>query len=846
MRFVAILLLLTFSTVTISTTHAQSPKRWNSGELHTALQKLNFLGSALYFAAHPDDENTRFIAYLSNVKHANTAYLSLTRGDGGQNLIGSEIRELLGVIRTQELLAARRTDGGQQFFSRANDFGYSKHPDETFNIWNKEDVMADAVWVIRNFKPDIIINRFDHRRAGKTHGHHTASAVVSLESYDLSGRKDIYPEQLEHVEPWQPKRIFYNTSWWRYGSREAFEKVDKSNMVAVDVGTYLPKRGVSVTEIAATSRSQHRSQGFGSRGTRGALLEYIELIRGEMPEGASDPFEGINTTWSRVKGGAAVGDEVAKAIESFDFDQPENVLPQLINIRDMISALPNGYWRNVKLKEVNEIIEGVLGLFLEAVANERTAAPGQAVRLSIEAINRSNTQVRLKGYTFENLPGEINELRQLVPNEGQKWEQDIRLSDDFPLSNAYWLNRDASLGMYSVENQILRGLPQTPPAVALRFQVEVYNESNKEWYPVEVVRPVVFKKTDPVKGELYSPFEVTPEVFVEVSENAYIFSDSRPQEIQVKVTAGKADLVGTVGLAYPDDWSLEPQSYPLKMTRKGEEARFSFTLTPPADQTEGKITPYVDLGEEEFYTDKLVSISYDHIPTQTLVLDATANVVRLDIKKEGQYIGYLMGAGDDIPIALEQIGYNVTLLNDRDMNAERLANFDAVILGVRAYNKIERMPVYQPELMKYVENGGTLIVQYNTNRRLKVEMEELAPYPLKISRDRVTVEEAEVRILAPDHPVMNEPNKITAADFEGWVQERGLYFPNEWSEEYTPILSSNDPGEPARDGGLLVATYGKGHYVYSGYSWFRELPAGVPGAYRIFANLISLGNKPKP
>lgn len=846
MRFVALLLLLTFSALSINTTHAQTPKRWSSGELHTALQKLNFLGSALYFAAHPDDENTRLIAYMSNVKHANTAYLSLTRGDGGQNLIGSEIRELLGVIRTQELLAARRTDGGQQFFSRANDFGYSKHPDETFNIWNKDDVMADAVWVIRNFKPDIIINRFDHRRAGKTHGHHTASAMVSLESYDLSGSKYVYTDQLEYVEPWQPKRIFYNTSWWRYGSREAFEKVDKSNMVAVDVGTYLPKRGVSVPEIAATSRSQHRSQGFGSSGTRGSLLEYIELVRGEMPEGASDPFEGINTTWSRVEGGAAVGDAVAKAIEAFDFDQPENVLPQLINIRTMIEALPNGYWRNVKLKEINEIVEGVLGLFLEAVAEERTASPGQAVALKIEAINRSKTQVRLKGYSFDNLPGENNELRLLAPNEGQKWEQEIRLSDDFPLSNAYWLNKDASLGMYSVENQILRGLPQTPPAVALRFQVEVYNERSKEWYPVEVVRPVVYKKTDPVQGELYSPFEVTPEVFVEVSESVYIFSDSRPQEVQVKITAGKAGLEGEVGLAYPDGWTLEPESYPLEMTRKGEEARFSFTLTPPTDQAEGKITPFVDLGEEEYYTDKLVSINYDHIPTQTLILDATAKVVRLDIKKEGQYIGYLMGAGDDIPIALEQIGYDVTLLGDRDMNADRLANFDAVILGVRAYNTIERMPVYQPELMKYVEEGGTLIVQYNTNRRLKVDMEELAPYPLKISRDRVTVEEAEVRILAPDHSVMNEPNKITDADFKGWVQERGLYFPNEWSEEYTPILSSNDPGEPARDGGLLVTTYGKGHYVYSGYSWFRELPAGVPGAYRIFANLISLGNKAQP
>ena len=844
-KFFLLLFLSIWSWGFVLSLPGQSPKRWTSTELHDGLQKLNFLGSALYFAAHPDDENTRMIAYLSNVKHANTAYLSLTRGDGGQNLIGSEIRELLGVIRTQELLAARRTDGGSQFFTRANDFGFSKHPDETFNIWDRDQVMADAIWVIRNFKPDIIINRFDHRSPGRTHGHHTASAMLSVESYDLSNDPNVYPEQLTYTEPWQPKRIFFNTSWWFYGSRKAFAEADKSNMVAVDVGTYLPKRGVSVPEIAAVSRSQHKSQGFGSSGTRGSLEEYLELVKGEMPAGAIDPFEGINTTWTRVEGGAPVGKAVETAIQTFDFDRPENSLGQLLKIRDLIQELDEGYWRNVKLQEIEAIIEGTLGLFLEVVADESYSVPGQSVQLTIEAINRSSIPVELLSLSL--LPLDTVEMlkQTLAFNEGFEHEMEIQLPMDFPESNAYWLNKQGTLGMYQVDNPLLRGKPETPPTLQAQFELAVKNDQTGELQTLRITKPIVFKKTDPVAGELYSPFEVTPQVFVGLNEKAYIYSNGEPQDVTVKVTAGKAGLSGTIELCHPEDWTVEPANYPFELQRKDQEASFKFTLTPPTEQTEGAIVPLARIGEDS-YTNNRIEISYDHIPTQTLILDASAKVVRLDIKKYGENIGYLMGAGDDIPQALQQIGYNVTILDDRDINTERLQDFDAVILGIRAYNTLERMPNYQPALMNYVKEGGTLIVQYNTNRRLKVPMEEVAPYPLTISRDRVTVEEAEVRMLAPDHPVLNIPNKITDKDFEGWVQERGLYFPNEWAEEYTPILSSNDPGEPARDGGLLVAQYGEGHYVYTGYSWFRELPAGVPGAYRIFANLISLGNAPQP
>ncbi|RME96557.1 MAG: LmbE family protein, partial [Bacteroidetes bacterium] len=634
-------------------------------------------------------------------------------------------------------------------------------------------------------------------------------------------------------------------SWWFYGSREAFAKADKSNMVSVDVGTYLPKRGLSVPEIAATSRSQHKSQGFGSSGSRGALEEYLELVAGDLPTGATDPFAGINTTWTRVEGGAVVSQAIDTLLARFDFEQPENNLSALLEIRRLIQALPDGHWKSIKLSEAEQLIAATTGLFLEVVADSESAAPGQPVTLKVEAINRSHVPIKLHSIRFKPFGEESLAEVELATNIGYHANHTFNLPTDVDHSSAYWLNKQATLGMYAVADQRLRGMPESPAAASALFDLAFYDEARGSWEPLVLEREVVFKTTDPVKGEVYSPFEISPPVFVQLDEPAYIFAQAAPQEVVVKVIAGRDSISGTVELCHPENWTVAPDSYPFTITDKNQEATFNFKLSPPEEQGTDYIVPLVKM-DAESYTDARIVIDYDHIPKQTIVKDASARVVRLDIKRAGQHIGYLMGTGDDIPQALEQIGYSVTLLEDRDMTPERLAQFDAVILGVRAYNTVDRMPVYQPILMDYVKKGGTLIVQYNTNRRLKVDMEDIAPYPLKISRDRVTVEEAEVRILAPDHPVINTPNQITQADFAGWVQERGLYFPDEWDEAYTPILSSNDPGEPARDGGLLVAPYGQGWYVYTGYSWFRELPAGVPGAYRLFTNLISLGNQDKP
>ncbi|MFN7117061.1 MAG: PIG-L family deacetylase [Saprospiraceae bacterium] len=831
--------LFLFSALLVQVLIAQTPKRWTSGDIHEAIQKLNFLGSALYVAAHPDDENTRLIAYLANEKKAETAYLSMTRGDGGQNLIGPEIEELLGVIRTQELLAARRIDGGNQMFTRANDFGYSKNPDETLKIWNKDAVLSDVIWAIRKWQPDVIINRFDHDGTRPNHGHHTSSAMLAHEAFDLAGKKDVYPEQLKHVEPWQPRRLFLNTTWWFYGSQEAFEKVDKSDMMSMDVGVYYPIKGKSNNEIAAESRSMHKCQGFGSAGTRGTEMEYLKILKGDLPKGKSDIFEGINTTWTRVKGGEPIGKILAEVEKEFKYDNPSASIPKLMEAYKRINALPDGYWKRVKIAETREVIKACMGLFAEVLANDYSATPGQVVELNIESINRSKVNVILKSIVFlpENKERALNDT--LLFNEANRTQHRIKIPDDITLTNSYWLNKPWELGMYTVEDQLLRGLPETPRALKVRFNMLINGE------PLDFEKEIVYKRVDDVKGEVYRPFEITPPVFANISEKVYVFSNGAPQDVTIMLKSGAPEVNGTIELAVPKGWRAEPAKIDFNLKLKGEEQTVRFQLFSPENQSEGDIMPVVTVNGKA-YSEEAVFIQYDHIPTQTVLRDATARAVKIDIKKAGDRIGYFMGAGDVIPASLKQIGYNVTLLDDRDLTAENLKKYDAVILGVRAYNTKERLRFAQPRLMEYVNNGGTLIVQYNTANDLVLPMNEIAPYPIKISRDRTTVEDAPVRFLKPEHPVLNYPNKITQKDFDGWVQERGLYFPNEWAPQFEAILSCNDPGEPARDGGLLVAQHGKGYYIYTGYSFFRELPSGVSGAYRLFANMISIGKEPKP
>lgn len=803
---------------------AQEPKQLNAAEIQVALNKLTVLGSALYVAAHPDDENTRLIAYLSKEKLANTAYFSFTRGDGGQNLIGTEIGSSLGLIRTQELLEARKIDGGKQFFSRAKDFGFSKHPEETFTLWDKEAVLADLVLVIRRFKPDVVITRFN-TTPGTTHGHHTASAILAEEAFTAAADKNRFPEQLKYVDVWQPSNLFWNTSSWFFEEN----KFDTLGLVSVDVGNYNAPLGKSYTELAAESRSMHKSQGFGSSGVRGATKEYLQPLKGV--KNPKELFQGVNISWSRVKGGEKIGSVLKKAADNFDANNPTSILPILLEANKMIKALPDGHWKSIKLNEMQQVIEACLGLYVEALASDYSVGYNDSLKIDVEAVNRSSFPVKLQkvSYSISDTDSLLN--IDLKRNKVVNFNKKLKITKDLPLSQPYWLREEGTVGMYNVEDHKNIGKPENDPAITVKFEVLI----GDHLFLLE--RPVVYKKTDPVHGEQYRQLEVIPPVFVNIKEQVMIFASDDPKVLEVIVEAGKPGIKGEAKLKLPAGWKAEPESFPVVLAGKGEEVTVRFYISPPSSKSTDVITARVELNGEE-YINGYQSIVYPHITNQLLMPEAHVKVSRLDIKKRGESIGYIMGAGDEIPLSLQQIGYNVTLLDEADITINNLKRFDAIILGIRAYNTIEKLKFFKTTLFDYVKQGGNLIVQYNTTGGLLTK--DIAPFPLTLSRDRVAVEDAPVRIIKPNHPVLNKPNKITSEDFESWVQERGLYFASEWDPNFQPLISINDPEEEPKEGSLLVAQYGEGFYVYTGLSFFRQLTAGVPGAYRLFANLISL------
>jgi LmbE family N-acetylglucosaminyl deacetylase len=809
---------------------AQPVNQPNAAQLRLKLKKLNFLGAVLYMAAHPDDENTEIITYLSNDRLAAAAYLSLTRGDGGQNLIGPEIRDLLGVIRTQELLAARRIDGGQQFFTRANDFGFSKSAQETFQIWGKDDILSDVVKVFRQYQPDVIITRFPpDERAG--HGHHTASAMLANEAFDVAAKADQYPETAKEFGVWQVKRLYTNTGrWWNKDINET-----TPGIITLNVGGYSSLLGKSYSEIAAQSSSQHKSQGWGRAGERGYSPEFLEYMKGERAE--KDIFEGVNTTWTRVKGGEKVQPLVERAIKEFNVENPAASVPLLFQIRKEINALEQSVWKTRKLREVEQLIQDCLGLYLEASASYYQGSPGEKTRASLEVINRSNLPIQLTRINAPMIKWDTTFSLSLAADVRTdiKCNADILPSADY--TEPYWLRLPHDQGKFRVKDPASIGLPQNNPAIQFSFYISSGSET------MEIQRPLIYRWTDPVKGELWRPFEIVPAMFINTSDKVMIFSDGKPKEVRLLLSSSVATpLSGTLKLNLPDGWRSEPQNVSFAFEKRGQELSRVFNVFPSSGNYNGKISAEAEAGGKK-YNEAIQLIQYDHIPTQTLLPDASMHVVHMDLRKEGNLIGYIRGAGDEIPAALRKMGYEVWEMKNEEVTLDNLKKVDAVVLGVRAVNTNERIKYFMADLLNYVNEGGTLVVQYNTNFEFQVDT--FSPYPFKLSRDRVTQEDSEVRILKPDHPVLNVPNKITAADFEGWVQERGLYFPNQWDANYEAILSMNDKGETAKDGSLLVAKYGKGYYVYTGLSFFRELPEGVSGAYRLFANLVSLGKNPK-
>ena len=810
-----------------------------------ALQKLTVLGSVLYLAAHPDDENTRLIAWLANERRVRTGYLSLTRGDGGQNLIGAELREKLGLIRTQELLAARRIDGGEQFFTRANDFGFSKSPTEALRIWDKEQVLADVVRTIRRFRPDVIITRFSPEPMN-THGHHTASAQLALEAFAAAADSARFPEQLgapENLRPWQTKRILWNTSPFFFNNNPNF---DKTGLFSLDAGGYNPLLGKSYGEIAALSRSQHRSQGFGSAETRGEALEYFKPLAGVAPQ--TDLLEGVDLTWHRVAGGEKVGKLLRKALDRYDVRDPAASVPALLAARRALLALPDdGYWRAQKLAGLEDVIRRCAGLYLLATA-DAWAVPTTGitpVNLKIEAARRTAVPVRLERLTEPALGLDTVVGLDLKLNQDAVLRVRRRPAAPLPPSQPYWLRTPSAPGMYAVADPLLIGRPESPPLFTVQATVRLGSPADP---PLTVALPVEFRHTDPALGELRRPLEATPPVAVSVLEDVLLFADTATRALHIRVRAPQTAAAGVVKLQLrgPDDgaavWQDDTESVPRQRAfrlRAGTDTTLTFRLRPRGFSTRtlravavltAPAATEVSTGED--------LISYPHIPEQVLFPQATTRLVFADVKRGAtNRVGYVVGAGDEVPDALRQLGYTVTLLGEGDLTPSLLRTFDAVVLGIRAWNTLPWLSARQPVLLEYVQQGGTLITQYNTTNGLLGQ--NFGPYPLTVSRQRVTDENAAVEFPNPADPLLHQPNAITAQDFTGWVQEQGLYYPEVFDAHYTPLLRAHDPGEAPLDGALLVARYGRGTYIYTGLSFFRQLPAGVPGALRLFANLLA-------
>jgi LmbE family N-acetylglucosaminyl deacetylase len=812
-----------------SARHSRADEPIAPSALLDSLRRFREMGSVLYIAAHPDDENNALIAYFARGRNFRTAYLSLTRGDGGQNLIGPEFFEQLGVVRTHELLAARKLDGGRQFFTRAIDFGFSKGPTETLRIWDRQQVLADMVRVVRIFRPDVLITRFSPRGGG--HGHHTASAILAVEAFPLAGDSRAFPEQLKELTPWQPKRIFENE-----GGPGVDENAAKpsAGVVRIEIGDKRTAAGEPLAAIAARSRSMHRSQGFGdpaaSRDGGGAHTESFRLLGGELA--VHDLFDGIDATWGRVPGGGEIGTQADAIIARFDPKDPAASAPALLDLRRRLATLPGDDVMGEKRLLLDRILQGCLGLEVATLVRQAEVVPGEMLAMTHVATVRSGVPVRWLTVRYPAIHRETGDPIALRPNQPASRESRQTLPAATPLSQPYWLREPHTTGLFRVDEPALIGRPEGPPA----FPVEQVFEVGGQTLVVSDEPALV--NANGAGAEVRRRLEVVAPVSLRFLSDVRLVLPGSRNTVIVEVSGSRAGAAGTLALEVPPAWRVEPAAQAFRLEAAGDRAELTFTVAAPARPATAAISARARIGGTSFGNQRIV-IRHDHIPLQPLQPAARQKLVALDLAIRGQRVGYVPGAGDRVAEGLEVMGYAVTRLTGADLTPERLSGLDAVVIGVRAFNIRDDLAARLPALFAYVESGGTVVVQYQRPDGLK--MSDFAPYRLRLSQARVTDENATVRFLAADHPALTTPNTITAADFDGWVQERGIYFPDQWDDHFTPILAFHDPGEAPLAGGLLIANHGRGHFVYTSLVFFRQLPAGIPGAYRLFANLVSLG-----
>ena len=805
--------------------HSQEENNiYSSSSIISKLEKLNTLGKVLYVAAHPDDENTRLITYLSNEKKYQTAYLSLTRGDGGQNLIGKDLKENLGLIRTQELLEARKIDGGIQFFTSAIDFGYSKNSKESLEFWNEDQILYELVWIIRKFKPDVIITRFNEV-SGITHGHHTASSILTNKAFRISGNPDIFQDQLEFLETWKAKRIFWNTSTRFFD----LSKYSDDEILKIDVGLYNNILGKSYNEISSESRSMHKSQGFGSLKRRGSEKELFILTQGDKYD--DNLMDGVDVTWNRFGENNEIIEYINNLVDEYDPKKPYKTVNKLSILYEKVSKIKDEGWKEIKLNEIKNLIKACLGLFFESLSDVSISPTGENIKVNFDAINRSPININLKKVSVFDEDFLIE--KDLINNEFFRFEKTIKIPESESFTEKYWLINKPNFGNYDVNHQELIGNPDNNFPVETNF---IFTINNIE---VSYTIPLLNKKNSPTKGDDYKIFNIGLPIYLNPKRYNELVVNSNSQTIEVEVISGKENLDATIYLDVPENIKYEPKYFDLSFKDINEKKIIKFNLTlPEKDSFKEKIIVKAKYNDD-YYERGIKEINYDHIIQQVRFPLSEIKIIKFNIKTKGKNVAYFMGSGDNIPSFLSLIGYKIDLLTLDQLSTDILSNYDALIIGIRAYNVNKKLIEKTKEIHDYVKNGGNVLVQYNTSRGIDVK--DFAPYSFNISRNRTSQENSKVDIINKNHIALNYPNKILLEDFDNWVQERGLYFPINWSDDYETLISSNDSGEKPNHGGILISKIGKGHYVYTSYSWFRQLPSGVSGAYKLFVNLISLG-----
>ncbi|MCA5006677.1 PIG-L family deacetylase [Sphingobacterium bovistauri] len=783
------------------------------------LQKLDKVGSVLYFAAHPDDENTRLISWLAQEQKYRTAYLSLTRGDGGQNLLGTDLGINLGLIRTQELLAARAIDKGEQLFSSAYDFGFSKTHEETFQFWDHETALREAVWIIRQFQPDVIITRFPPDKRGG-HGHHQASAILAHEAFLAAADKTKFPEQLKTVSTWQAKRLLWNTA--NFGGHNN----TSDSQLKIEIGHYNALLGESYGEIAAKSRSQHKTQGFGAAASRGTTTEYFEHVAGSKAE--KTLFDDVETSWNRLPNTQNFQKLIAKLNAEFQAVQPQKSVNDLIQLKKALDtykinnahpqAANHAYWIAQKKKEVQDLIVACTGIWADAYTNQSQHVVNNEFIFQAEAIVRNpEVQAELIRVNDQNIQ------HNLPTNNLWKGSAATKVTNT---SQPYWLIEPNTLGKFTVPIESV-GNPTNPEHAKATFVFNINGE------PISITREIQHRFVDPVKGEVHNPLVVLPELTVEANSSILLSKNQEEKSIEVIFTRhDKSKTIFEVNIPPLEGWEVSENKLILNFVDENSLVR-TLTLKPTSANAKKALLRFNYNGET---LRQIKTLEYDHIPTITWFPTTEISCQSLQFNNEVKNVGYLAGAGDLVGESLQQIGIKTTTLSDQDLSAVSLQQYDAIIIGVRYFNVVQNGGNTHKKLMDYVQNGGVVLVQYNVNSKLSTD--KLGPYNFSLGRSRVTEEDSKFSFDEKDI-AFSYPNKITNKDFDGWVQERGLYFAENIDSSYRTPLRLNDKNEQPHNGALLIAKHGKGKFVYTSLAFFRQLPAGVPGAYRLFVNLLT-------